>query len=147
MFPTLHRHAAALFTALLLTAGLAEAGPTLSPPEAHDQAKAGTLTLIDIRTPAEWRETGVPDGAIRITLPGPQGADSFAAAALAHSHGDHEAPIALICRSGNRSTFLQQQLEARGFTHVYNVQEGVAGGAAGPGWIKRGLPIVTCKDC
>jgi hypothetical protein len=36
---------------------------------------------------------------------------------------------------------------ARGFTNVYNVSEGMAGSKAGPGWIRRGLPIESCKNC
>lgn len=40
-----------LFAALFLVACLAEAGTTLDAPEAYKQVKAGTITLIDIRTP------------------------------------------------------------------------------------------------
>ena len=32
-------------------------------------------------------------------------------------------------------------LEAQGFTQVFNVREGMAGSAAGPGWLRRGLPL------
>jgi rhodanese-related sulfurtransferase len=133
--------------ALLLTACLSETGPALTAQAAYDQAKAGLLTLIDIRTPAEWRQTGVPGGAVRIAMQDPKGPDGFAAAVLAQVRGDHQAPIALICRTGNRSTQMQQALAARGFTRVYNVKEGMGGSAAGPGWIKRGLPVTACKDC
>jgi rhodanese-related sulfurtransferase len=139
--------ALALFAALSLTACLADAGPTLTAPQASDQAHAGTLTLIDIRTPQEWRQTGVAVGAVRIDMHDPQGADGFAAAVLAQVGGDRDAPIALICRSGNRSTRMQQELEARGFTHVYNVKEGMTGSDAGPGWIKRDLPVEACEHC
>ena len=126
---------------------MSEAGPSLTAPAANDQVKAGTLTLIDIRTPAEWRQTGVAVGAARINMSNPKGPDGFAEAVLAQVGGDHNAPIALICRTGNRSAAMQQALEARGFTRVYNVTEGMAGSGAGPGWIKRGLPIEPCKDC
>jgi rhodanese-related sulfurtransferase len=143
----LYRQALTLLAALLLTAGLAAAGPILTPPQAHDQAKAGTITLIDVRTPAEWRETGVPEGAATINLQDPKGPDGFADAVLAQVKGDHAAPIALICHSGNRSTKGQEALEARGFTNVSNVKEGMSGNATGPGWLKRELPVTACKGC
>ncbi|MBV5275094.1 MAG: rhodanese-like domain-containing protein [Lamprocystis purpurea] len=145
-FP-LKRQALALFTGLLLTACLSEAGPTLTAPEANDQARTGALTLIDIRTPEEWRQTGVAEGAVRIEMRNPKGPDGFAEAVLAEVKGDRNAPIALICRTGNRTTYMQKELEARGFTHVYNIKEGMVGSAAGPGWIKRGLPVQACKQC
>jgi rhodanese-related sulfurtransferase len=47
----------------------------------------------------------------------------------------------LICRTGNRTTQVQRYLEAQGFTQVFNVREGMAGSAAGPGWLRRGLPL------
>ena len=53
-------------------------------------------------------------------------------------------PIALICRTGNRTTQVQRYLQGQGFTNVYNVKEGMAGSGAGPGWIKRGLPVESC---
>ncbi|OYW81697.1 MAG: hypothetical protein B7Z22_15305, partial [Hyphomonas sp. 32-62-5] len=40
----------------------------LSAREAHDRLSAGEITLIDVRTPQEWRETGTAPGAHRITL-------------------------------------------------------------------------------
>ncbi len=144
---SLKRQALASFTGLLLTACLSEAGPTLTAPEANDQARTGALTLIDIRTPEEWRQTGVAAGAVRIEMRNPKGPDGFAEAVLAAVKGDRNAPIALICRTGNRTTYMQKELEARGFTHVYNIKEGMVGSAAGPGWIKRGLPVQACKQC
>ncbi|MCH2357578.1 MAG: hypothetical protein MK319_13050, partial [Pseudomonadales bacterium] len=35
---------------------------------AHALAQAGELTIIDIRRPAEWRKTGVPEGSVGISL-------------------------------------------------------------------------------
>ena len=66
---------------------------------------------------------------------------------LKQTGGDKTAPIALICRTGNRTTQVQRYLEAEGFTRVYNVKEGMAGSAAGPGWVKRGLPLEDCRSC
>lgn len=147
-FPrTLLPQALALFAALFLTACLAEAGPTLSAQDARDQVQAGTITLIDVRTPGEWRQTGVPVGAALIDMNNPEGPQGFVNAVLAQVKGNRNAPIALICRSGNRSTYMQKVLEDQGFTRVYNIREGMGGSAAGPGWIKQGLPIEACKQC
>lgn len=137
----------ALLPALLLTACLSEAGPTLSAPEAYEQTKSGEVTLIDIRTPPEWRQTGVAEGAHRIDMRHPKGPEGFVAEVLKEVDGDKNAPIALICRTGNRTTQVQKVLVARGFTNVYNVKEGMVGSGAGPGWLKRGLPVEPCKQC
>ena len=74
----------------------------------------------------------------------PQGAPGFTDALLQQVNGDRNAPIALICRTGNRTTQVQRYLQSVGFTQVYNVKEGMAGSSAGPGWIKRGLPVDGC---
>jgi len=37
--------------------------------------------------------------------------------------------------------------KAQGFMQVYNVKEGMVGSAAGPGWLKRGLPVERCAQC
>lgn len=128
--------------ALLATA--AHAAPDMAAPDAADAAAAGKLTLIDIRTPSEWKETGVAKGARRVNMLHPQGAQGFVEQLLGEVKGDRGAPIALICRTGNRTTQVQRYLQSVGFTQVYNVKEGMAGSAAGPGWIKRGLPLESC---
>ncbi|MGE5154612.1 MAG: rhodanese-like domain-containing protein, partial [Bdellovibrio bacteriovorus] len=115
----------AILPALLLTACLSEAGPTLSAPEAFEQTKSGQVTLIDIRTPPEWRRTGVAEGAHRIDMRHPKGPEGFFGEVLKEVDGDKSAPIALICRTGNRTTQVQKELLARGFTNVYNVKEGM----------------------
>ncbi len=56
-------------------------------------------------------------------------------------------PVILICRTGNRTSHAQKFLQAQGFTRVYNVKEGMAGSAAGPGWLKRALPVESCMQC
>lgn len=119
----------------------------LPAPEAFEAVKAGKLTLIDIRTPPEWRQTGVAPGASRINMIHPQGAVGFLNEVLAKVGGDKTAPIALICRTGNRTTQVQRFLQAQGFTQVFNVREGMAGSGAGPGWLARKLPIDSCSTC
>jgi len=132
------------FALALLTTGLAHANPDMAAPDAAAAVAAGKITLIDIRTPPEWKETGVAKGASLINMLHPQGAPGFTNTLLEKVKGDKNAPIALICRTGNRTTQVQRYLQSQGFTQVYNVKEGMAGSAAGPGWLKRGLSVETC---
>lgn len=134
-----------LMLATLCMATSAWAGPDLSAPEALAAAQAGKLKLIDIRTPAEWRETGVAPDAGRVDFY--RGPEVLVPYILQAVKGDRNAPIALICRTGNRTTHAQRFLQDLGFTQVYNVKEGMRGSAAGPGWLKRGLPVEPCAAC
>ena len=124
-----------------------QSAPELTPAEASARAKAGAVTLIDVRTPEEWRDTGVAPGATRINIYHPEGPEGFAREVIKRVGGDRNAPIALVCRSGNRSGQAQRILAGQGFTQVYNVREGMSGSASGPGWISRGLPVEACKSC
>lgn len=138
--------ASGLALALLLSAvPPAFADPVLSAPEAFAAAKEGKLLLIDIRTPEEWRETGVAPGAARVDYY--RGPKVLLDSILQMVEGDRTKPIALICRTGKRTTHAQRLLQAQGFTQVYNVREGMAGSAAGPGWTRRGLPVERCAAC
>lgn len=110
---------------------------TLAPHEAHAKAMAGEIVLVDIRTPAEWRRTGVPAGAVAVDMRDP----AFEERLLAALSGDRTAPVAVICASGGRSARMQERLAAAGFPRVLDVTEGVVGGWNGPGWIARGLPV------
>lgn len=106
--------------------------------EAHAKAVAGEVVLVDIRTPEEWRETGVPASAHAITMH--QEARVFLQQLLAAMGGDPSRPLAIICRTGNRTSGLLPQLIRAGFTNVVDVGEGVAGSRHGKGWFKSGLP-------
>jgi len=128
----------------ILSCAPALADPDLAAPDAAAAVAAGRITLIDIRTPPEWKETGVARGARLVNMLHPQGAQGFTNALLEQVKGDRNAPIALICRTGNRTTQVQRYLQSQGFTQVYNVKEGMAGSSAGPGWLKRGLPVEPC---
>lgn len=119
----------------------------LTAPEAFDAARAGKLTIIDIRTPPEWKQTGVAQGATLINMLHPQGATGFLNEVLAKVGGDRTAPIALICRTGNRTSQVLRFLKAQGFTQASHIPEGMAGSRAGPGWLARKLPTEPCSAC
>jgi rhodanese-related sulfurtransferase len=129
-FLTTRRVALASLAALPLIPAFAATGLEVSAPDALAQLKAGKLILVDIRTPDEWKQTGVAQGAMRLDMQHPKGAPGFMDDLLKLTKGDKNAPVALICRTGNRTTQVQRYLEAQGFTQVFNVREGMAGSAA-----------------
>ena len=111
------------------------------------RAERGELVLIDVRSPGEWRATGVPKGAKTVTIHDPRGAKGFVEAVMAAVGRDVDKPIALICARGNRSTIATGLLTRAGFTRVQNIREGMLGNPGGPGWLARGLPVEKCKAC
>jgi rhodanese-related sulfurtransferase len=85
--------------------------------------------LIDIRTPAEFREVHVP-GAINIPL-----ADipSHLAEIKAKSE---ETPIVFMCRTQNRAKMVYDQLQPTGISHCHLLEGGISG------WKAAGHPVV-----
>jgi rhodanese-related sulfurtransferase len=82
--------------------------------------------LVDVREPAEWAETGVPEGAVLIPL---GDLESRAAGELAPDE-----PVYVICRTGNRSRTASDILVSMGYSEVYNVDGGVTA------WLAADLP-------
>jgi len=94
------------------------------------------VPLYDIRRPEEWRETGVVEGSRKLTFvdasgrPNPEFLPRFTAEV------DKNAPVVLICRSGNRTDALARHLvEKLGYTQVYNVRHGINR------WLSEGNPV------
>lgn len=137
-----------LVGALLLAAASAGAAePYLSAPEALAAARDGALTIIDVRSPGEWRDTGIPAGARTVTIHNPQGSEAFVLEVLEAVGGDSSRPIALICAAGGRSNRAQDLLRGHGFSSVADIGEGMKGSGHGPGWLERGLPVEPCGTC
>lgn len=113
----------------------------ISPEQAHQAAMAGEVLLIDIRRPDEWSRTGIGEGALPIDMR----RQDFEQALTSAAGGDTARPVALICARGVRSRRMSARLVAAGFTNVIDVPEGMLGSGAGPGWLKRGLPVVAYK--
>ena len=116
---------------------------------AHALAQAGELTIIDIRRPAEWRKTGVPEGSFGISLQNfsRKVRGQFPGDVLAAVDGDKGRSIALICASGGRSARALGLLQEAGFSRVQDISEGMFGNGKAPGWLARNLPVATCKGC
>jgi glyoxylase-like metal-dependent hydrolase (beta-lactamase superfamily II)/rhodanese-related sulfurtransferase len=84
--------------------------------ELHAALRRGEAPrLLDVRTPGEW-EAGHIDKATHIPLPALPGR----AREL-----NKDAPLAVICGSGYRSSIAASLLQARGFTRVQNVMGGM----------------------
>ena len=109
-----------------------------------DSAELGRLIaagvpVIDIRTAAEWHETGLVAGSHALTFFDEKGG-SNPAAWLAHARriAPPGAPVVLICRSGNRTEQVSRFLsEKAGYAKVYNVKDGIRE------WIRQGRPVVS----
>ncbi len=99
------------------------------------------MVLVDIRRPDEWARTGVGAGAQPLDMR----REDFIAALLRLTGGP-DAPVALICARGVRSRHLAVQLAEAGFGDVRDVPEGMLGSGAGPGWLRKGLPVVEMED-
>ena len=124
---------------IVLASGLAvlAAPRVMGAKEAYDKAGRGELILIDIRHPDEWRDTGIGERAVPISMHMGDFGRKFQAA----TGGDTNRVIALICARGIRSAFIQNVLTKYGYKNVVNVAEGMIGSPAGKGWIKLGLPV------
>jgi rhodanese-related sulfurtransferase len=83
------------------------------------------IQLVDCREQYEW-DAGRVEGAIHIPL------NSLMAGAGADL--DKAVPIAVICRSGNRSELATMMLQARGY-EAHNIEGGMEA------WAKEGLPF------
>jgi len=94
------------------------------------------VTLIDIRRPDEWRQTGVVAGSERLTFVDEMGRLKPGFIETFTQRFDPNEPVVLICRTGNRTDVLaRHMMEHLGYTQVYNVRDGIMG------WIGAGLPV------
>ncbi|SDC38194.1 rhodanese-like domain-containing protein [Ruegeria marina] len=118
------------------------AGSALTVSEAHVQATAGEVLLIDIRRPEEWRATGIGEGAYPLDMRRPD----FIQALTELAEGDRTRRIALICARGVRSARLANRLSDAGFGNVIDVPEGMLGSRAGPGWVWSKLPVTAYAE-
>ncbi len=135
---------------LLLLSAWPAAAEVLSPDGAEARTAAGQLTIVDVRLPAEWAETGMPAGAVGISLQDPVTLDvrpGFVQDVLRALGDRRDAPVAVICAAGTRSAVASELLAQAGLTKVYDISEGVSGGTHGPGWLKRHLPTEPCSTC
>ncbi|AML53398.1 rhodanese-like domain-containing protein [Falsihalocynthiibacter arcticus] len=110
--------------------------------EAYEALQLDEILLLDIRSPQEWAETGVAQGAWPVSLH----EEGFSERLMAARTLAQDRPVALICATGGRSGAVYKNLKAAGYENFIDVSEGMHGSSAGAGWINTGLPIVTIEE-
>lgn len=106
-----------------------------------DNAQLKTLIaqgvpLFDIRRKDEWRQTGVIEGSQLLTFVDGGGRVAPDFLQRFTRTVDKDDPVILICRTGNRTSTLARHLvEQLGYTHVYNVRDGITR------WIGEGYAV------
>ena len=128
-----------VFLLLVGTRAVAAESANISVREAHQRAQSGEIILVDIRTPREWRASGVPAGSKLITMN--QSRADFVAALKKAGGGSLNKPVALICAVGGRSRHLQYLLNRAGIPNTINVLGGMFGTSKDIGWLRAGLPV------
>ncbi|MCA0042769.1 rhodanese-like domain-containing protein [Celeribacter litoreus] len=77
--------------------------------------------IVDIRTPEEWADTGVIDGAMLVTFESP---DSFMAQVGPEISDGRD--LILICRSGNRTRRAAEMLAGTIPNQIISIQGGMS---------------------
>ncbi|QDU58739.1 rhodanese-like domain-containing protein [Aeoliella mucimassa] len=102
----------------------------MSPEEFKQVHNSGNVTLIDVRTPVEFREIHVR-GAMNVPL------DRLSADNVPQRSEDE--PLYVVCQKGGRSAQACQKLDAAGVQNIVNVEGGTMGCHA------AGMPVVKGK--
>jgi len=103
---------------------------TIHPQQLFQTVQSGQpAELIDVRTPAEFREVHV---AFARNVP----LDQLDAAQIAAGRNGSSQPLYVICRSGSRGKQACEKLQAAGCANVVNVEGGTKA------WDEAGLPVV-----
>lgn len=123
---TLVRSLALAATSISVALGSAHADvEKISVEDAFKKVQTGEIVLVDVRTPEEWKNTGLPLDSHSITVDADKPLrKDFLQKIRGAVYGDTSQPIALICRSGNRSGKVAEALQKQGFETVYNVEGG-----------------------
>lgn len=99
----------------------------ISAKELHAQMKNDKqLLVIDVRSPEEYAQDGHIPGSRLLPLP-----------QLGQRMNElpKDRPLAMVCRSGNRSGVACEQLAAQGYTNLQNLSGGMMG------WQMANLPV------
>jgi rhodanese-related sulfurtransferase len=113
---------------------------TISPGSFADLRRRGEgVTLIDVRTPAEYDEVHV-EGARNIPL------DRLDPRAIATEHAGKAGPLYFVCKSGGRSQKACEQMIAAGIHDVVSVEGGTAAcETAGIGVARSGRKVMSLE--
>ena len=113
-------------------------------PDELETLKAQGVPVVDVRTPEEWRKTGVIEGSKLLMFFDSKG--GYDAAAWIRRFKtiapDAARPVVLVCRLGNRSATVGKMLRQElGYERVYHLEKGIQG------WMAEGHKLVPCGDC
>lgn len=126
------------FMALMCAAAFAQAGVVSINNAELLRLQAKGVPVVDVRTPEEWRETGVIKGARLLTYSFSGGFDKAAWLKQVQQIAKPGEPVILMCRSGRRSTAVAEFMEsqpAKGT--IYNANDGMNA------WKAEGRPTVA----
>ena len=130
-----------LLLTLLLPLSLWAGVQSIDIPTLEAMRKAG-VPVVDIRTPMEWRQTGIIEGSHTVMFFGPDGRYDVQAflEALKKAGIGKKTPFILVCRSGSRTKtvgdFLADKL---GYEKVYDLRGGILN------WLNRRKPLVPYR--
>ncbi len=127
-------------TIALVGAAYADDSPDITDSDAFLRQQAGRMIIIDVRTPDEWRTTGVARDALTIDMQNPDFVNKIVE--LRRANPDME--IGFMCRTSHRSSQVQKALSQAGFDKVYSIVGGMSGNDQAAGWIADGLPTEGC---
>lgn len=109
--------------------------------EELQQLMAQGVKLVDLRTAGEWQQTGVVAGSHMLTLFDERGRANPEWSQAVNSISAPAQPVALICRTGNRTRVAAKMLsEASPARKVYNVRAGITA------WVKAGQPVIPFQQ-
>lgn len=94
------------------------------------------VPLYDVRRSDEWRQTGVVAGSRTLTFVDGTGRLNPDFLPRFTAEVAKDAPVAVICRTGNRTQSLARELADLGYTRVYNVKGGITQ------WLVDAYPVV-----
>ncbi|MFK7794049.1 MAG: rhodanese-like domain-containing protein [Gammaproteobacteria bacterium] len=106
-----------------------------------EKLMASGVTVIDVRTPSEWKKTGIVEGSIPIMFFDGMGQPHVQV--WMQQSSEYITPdkqVAIICRTGKRSKVVGDFLiKQHGYESVYNVTGGIKA------WIAQGNNTVEAK--
>ncbi len=90
---------------------------TITPQQLAERISSGKVELIDVRTPAEFREVHL-EGARNVPL------DQLDPRTIVSERGGSTEPLYVICKAGGRGKQACDRFVAAGYTNVVNVEGG-----------------------
>ncbi len=132
----MRRLASTLVLSLALSTAVAEVVNVDSAELARLHAEG--VPVVDIRTAGEWAESGIVPGAHLLTFFDERGqAEPEAFLERLQAIAGPATPVAVICRSGNRTRIVSRFLsEQAGYATVYNAQGGMRD------WVAKAQAVV-----